>query len=133
VDLRRRLEPVSETLQELELAANLRPDEALTLFSTEGFSGAIHLRGYVAEIELKPRFFLAGRKTDDQAAVFRRRAELIAKQQNLSGHFQQADRGHHIWFWSWLIWRVPNAQGEQLRFELRNGLCRHTLRVAGIW
>lgn len=132
--LRDRLLGVEETLQEVELAAGRRLDEALELMKAERPAGAIYLLGYVAEIHLKNAVYRRlGAGPNATTVVFRRRAFEVARALELSGHEKQFESGHGLLFWARLIWSVPNTQGHELPSGLRSGLCRHTLRLVTTW
>lgn len=92
------LEATQETVQDLELSAHRRLDEATHLFVAGRYHAAIYLGGLAAEMFLKTAcFFVAGARPADQAAVHLE----PARPRNYKPPFKNDyESGHGLWFWS---------------------------------
>lgn len=92
------LEATPETVQDLELAARRRLDEAMTLYIDEWPHTAIYLAGLAAEMYLKTAcFFVEGAKPADPIAVHLTPLKAKSYRPPFRADFES---GHGIWFWS---------------------------------
>ena len=92
------LEISPETVQDLEMSAQRRLDEAMALYVTERHHTAIYIAGLSAEMYLKTAcFFLGGARPADPVGVHL--APLNPKRYTppFQGDFES---GHGLWFWS---------------------------------
>jgi hypothetical protein len=92
------LEGTAESVQDLELSAQRRLDEAAVLYVENRFHTAIYLAGLAAEMYLKTAcFFLGGARPGDRV-----QAHLAAvRPRNYNPPFRaDFEAGHGIWFWS---------------------------------
>ncbi len=132
--LRDRLHRHNPSVQDFELAAESRLDDAMTLLLANRLLGAIYLFGYVAEIYLKIAVYrrLGARQTAQVHVMFRQ-AHRRAQELGLSQHFEQWESGHGLMFWARLLWSLPNPDGRELGSEERCSLYRHVRRIEDRW
>jgi len=94
------LESTPETIQDLELSAIRRLEEATELFLTGRHHTAIYVAGIAAEMYLKTAcYFLGGAAPGDLAAPYFVAARPNARKYvpPFSADFES---GHGLWFWS---------------------------------
>jgi len=122
-----------ESVQDLELAARARLDDALTLRDRNRLIGAVYLLGYVAEMYLKVAVYRRlGARPNAQTRPLWRRARNEAERMELPRHLGQWDGGHGLMFWARLLWSLPSAEGT-LDGRVRADLFRHVSRIERHW
>ena len=86
-----------ETVQDLELAATRRLDEAWILHGADSYHSAIYLAGFSAEMYLKTTcFFLGGAKPGDPVAGLRDQLRPGKYKPPYTAHYES---GHGLEFW----------------------------------
>ncbi len=92
------LEATDETVQDINLAAERRLDEAMTLLTGNRYHTAIYVGGLSAEMFLKTACFMIGgaNLTDPVAALMARLKDKKYKPP-FKGDWEG---GHGLWFWS---------------------------------
>ena len=132
--LRERVLAANLLVQDMELAARRRHQEAMTLLVSKQPAGAGYLFGYEAEMLLKSAAYRRlGARPNSQAGVFFRHARQRARDIGLSGHSDQFESGHGLLFWARLVWSLPTPAGDVLPTDLRRTLSRHILRIESRW
>jgi hypothetical protein len=92
------LESTPETVQDLEISAQRRLDEAVDLYVTEKHHTAIYIAGLSAEMYLKTAcYFLGGAKPADLSGSHL--APLMSKKYK-PPFLADRESGHGLWFWS---------------------------------
>ena len=92
------LEAKPETVQDLELSAKRRLDEAFDLYRSGRFHTAIYIAGLAAEMYLKTAcFFLEGAKPADNANALMAPLKPNKYKPSFIGNFES---GHGLLFWS---------------------------------
>jgi hypothetical protein len=132
--LRERIRSVPLLVQEMDLAAKRRHQEAVTLLLSRNFSGAVYLLGYEAEMLLKSAVYRRlGARPNSQAHVFFRRACKTAQDAALAGHQGQFESGHGLLYWARLVWSLQGPRGQGVPPDLRRTLFRHVWRIEARW
>lgn len=105
------IEANPETVQDLELSAFRRLEEAFALCIMEKHHTAIYIAGLAAEMYLKTAcFFLGGARPGDQVDALLRAAR--PPRRNLVMH-QLFESGHGLWFWFQAV--LHKRRGRRLR------------------
>jgi hypothetical protein len=92
------LQATAETVQDLELSAQRRLDEALALYLADRNHTAIYLAGLSAEMYLKTAcFFLGGARPADPVTAHLAPVKPGKYKPPFAGDFES---GHGLWFWS---------------------------------
>lgn len=132
--LRARMRQQNPSVQDFEIAAANRLDDALALLLGRRLFGAVYLLGYVAEMYLKIAVYRRlGARPTGQAAAFFRHARQRARELGLWQHQDQWASGHGLMFWARLLWSLPNAEGHTLASSECRALYRHVRRIEDRW
>ena len=92
------IEAVPETIQDLEISAYRRLDEAVALFISNQYHTAIYIAGLAAEMYLKTACYdLRGAKPTDLSRNYLIMFDRRKYKPPFSADF---DSGHGLWFWS---------------------------------
>jgi hypothetical protein len=130
--LRFELEQCPETIQEFELAAQQKYDEALDLMVSGKGGAGIYLMGYVAEMLLKNAYFRfiglrpADRIDESRRVPARRRGEALLGRGSCEGY-------HSLRFWTLLLIHERGRTGRLLPIEIRNRFVHCTRRLYQHW
>lgn len=104
------LEATPETVQDLELAAHRRLDEATALFVADKHHTAIYVAGLSAEMYLKTAcFFLGGAKPGDIVSSVL--APLKPGKWNKPPFPGDYEAGHGLWFWTQALLHRRRSMG----------------------
>jgi hypothetical protein len=113
------LEASPETVQDLEVSAHRRLDEAAALFVSDRYHTAIYIAGLSAEMYLKTAcFFLGGARPADPIGIHMAPLKPKKYRPPFPGDFES---GHGLWFWSQELLlrrrrlRLPNAPNRFLQ------------------
>ncbi|MCK4342466.1 MAG: hypothetical protein KAY37_12170 [Phycisphaerae bacterium] len=127
--LRRQTEKQEETLQEMELAAELRFGEGLQLLYEGWRSGGVYLLGYVAEMLLKISYFrYRGANPSDLVSLAPART---AGQVLIPGIAYESY--HSLRFWAALLFETRRWQGRPLPAEVADPFVQRTRRLYQTW
>ena len=129
--LRFELAQYPETIQEFELAAQQKYDEALELMVAGKGSAGIYLMGYVAEMLLKNAYFrFMGLRPADligpRLGPARTQGRVLVPEISSEGY-------HNLHFWALLLIRTRCKIGRLLPIELGNRLIHCTRRLCQHW
>lgn len=92
------LEASPETVQDLEISAQRRLEEAVALYVMEKYHTAIYIAGLSAEMYLKTAcFFLGGARPADPVEVH---LTPLRQKQYAPPMRDYFESGHGLWFWS---------------------------------
>lgn len=92
------LTATDETVQDLEISASRRLDEANALCKSGKYHTAIYIAGLAAEMYLKTAcYFLGGAKPSDIAEDY---YYPLSRKSYKPSYDAQFESGHGLWFWS---------------------------------
>lgn len=131
--LRLRLQPVTETIQEFELAAEERYWTGIELMTRGDGATGIYLMGYVAEMLLKNSYFLLDLLTTPTFPVGSQLA--LAKNAAKNNFLPQYPftNYHDLVFWATLLTEKRRQEGRPLLPSVELALTQHVQRVSDNW
>jgi hypothetical protein len=133
--LRLRLQPLPETIQEFELAAEERYWTGLELMTRGDGAAGIYLMGYAAEMVLKNSYFLLDKQTTPAFPVGSQLglAKLAAQQTPGFLPQYQFKSYHDLLFWALLLVEKRRQGGRPLPPNVGLPLMQHVQRLADNW
>ena len=130
--LRLRLQPLPETIQEFELAAEERYWTGLELMTRGEGAAGIYLLGYVAEMLLKNSYFLLDKLTTPTFPIGTQLGQAkLALSTFIPG--RSFKNYHDLIFWVDLLVEKRRQEARPLPTTVEVELMQHTRRLADNW
>ncbi len=130
--MRLRLQPVPETIQEFELAAEERYWTGLDLMTRGHGTSGVYLMGYVAEMLLKNSYFLLDIRTTPTFLVGSQLGQAKMAMSSFLPLYQF--KGYHdLAFWASLLAEKRRQEGRPLPLPMELLLAQHVQRLADNW
>lgn len=130
--MRLRLQPVPETVQEFELAAEERYWTGMDLMTRGHGATGIYLMGYVAEMLLKNSYFLLDIRTTPSFPVGSQLGQAKLAMASLFPLYQF--KGYHdLMFWTGLLAEKRRQEGRPLLPNVEIVLIQHVQRLSDNW
>ena len=130
--MRLRLQPVTETIQEFELAAEERYWAGMEMMTRGDGATGIYLMGYVAEMLLKNSYFLLDIRTKPTLPVGSLLGQAKLAMVSLRPSYQF--KGYHdLMFWVELLTEKRRQEGRPLPPNVELGLTQHVQRLSDNW
>ena len=131
--MRLRLQPVAETVQEFELAAEEKYWVAMDLITRGDGATGIYLMGYVAEMLLKNSYFLLDSNTAPTFPVGSQLALAKNAAKNVFLPQYPFTNYHDLVFWAALLAEKRRQEGRPLPPNMEMALTQHVRRLADNW
>ena len=130
--MRLRLQPLPETVQEFELAAEDRYWAGMELMTRGDGATGIYLMGYVAEMLLKNSYFLLNIQTTPTFPVGSQLGQAKFAMAALIPMYQF--KGYHdLIFWAGLLTEKRRQEGRPLASNVELALTQHVQRLSDNW
>ena len=129
--LRRALQSVAETVQDLELAAEQKYWEGLELMVAGRAGAGLYLMGYLAEMWLKVSWFqLGGSAPADLVRPLLGPARAMGRRLFPAVSYEAY---HSLRFWCYLLLSRHRRRGRRLNPRLKKQFTRHVRTLYSIW
>lgn len=129
---RLRLQPIIETVQEFELAAEERYWAGMDMMTRGDGATGIYLMGYVAEMLLKNSYFLLNIQTTPTFPVGSQLGQAKLARASFSPVYQF--KGYHdLMFWATLLTEKRRQEARPLPPATELALTQHVQRLADNW